>query len=460
MIRRPGWSRARPSLGLLVGRPVVVFAVVAMLVQVGFVLAQYWADEERLGDLVIHTEARRLLAGLGVDDHGHLTFDLPDRMRHYAEQEGAYFVRVRTDAGTTLFSNCGRVCEAHLLPLDVHPPDFWMRMLSPGKPLSVAGGHAYDSPAGRVMVEIAILGDPTGVLGRVLADELIDHMAVPMGLMLVFAFGATLWSIRRALAPVRVAADRADRLDPLAPSSRLDTSGMPAEVANLAEAVNRAFARVGALLRAQKLFTAAIAHEVRTPLAALRLELERISDPRARRAEEDVAVLSHFVGQMTALARVDGVDRSVFRTFDPVALGQEVVETLAPLVLTRGRTIAFQEQGALPVFGHRTLVLDAVRNLVENAMVHTPPGTTITVEAGPGRRLAVLDTGSGFPDAYAPDPVIGHVKRRGGIGIGLSIVRRIAEIHGGHMEISRVPGGGACVAMLFPEEPPAADPAV
>lgn len=448
-------SPTRPSLVRLVGRPVVVFAVIAMLFQICVVLFQYWRDEERLADLVIHTEARRLIAGLDVDAHGHLTFDLPQRMRHYAEQEGAYYIRVRTDAGTTLYSNCGQVCEAHLLPLHVHPPDFWMRMLAPGKPLSVAGGHAYDSPGGRVMVEIAILGDPTGVLRRVLAEELIDHMAMPMGLMLVFAFGATLWAIRRALAPVRVAAERADQLDPLAPASRLDTSGMPSEVAHLADAVNRAFARVGALMRAQKLFTAAIAHEVRTPLAALRLELERISDPRARRAEEDVAVLSHVVGQMTALARLDTVDRSQFRSFDPAGLGQEVVETLAPLVLARGRTIAFQDLGPEPVFGRRTLVLDAVRNLVENASAHTPPGTAITVEAGPGRRLAVIDTGPGFPDSYAPDPVIGHVKQRGGIGIGLSIVRRIAELHGGRMEIARAPGGGAAVAMLFPEGGPA-----
>ena len=62
---------------------------------------------------------------------------------------------------------------------------------------------------------------------------------------------------------------------------------------------------------------------------------------------------------------------------------------------------------------------------------------------------------TGFPDTYAPDPVIGHVKRPGGIGVGLSIVRRIAELHGGQVEISRSAAGGAVVAMLFPEGGPA-----
>ncbi|MGH2341965.1 sensor histidine kinase [Segnochrobactraceae bacterium EtOH-i3] len=445
---------SRPSLRALISVPVVVFALVAMLLQGGLVFAGYWLDNEKLGDLVIHMETRRLRQGVSVDGAGHLTFDLPERMRHYGDGSGAYYVRVRTEAGATLFSNCGTVCRAHLLPLEVNPPDFWLRMLSPDKPLSVAGGHAYDTRAGRVMVEIAILGDPTSVMGQVLVDVIIDHMAAPMGLMLVFVFGATLWSIRRALAPVREAAARADRLDPLAPSSRLDTSGMPAEVAHLAEAVNRAFSRVGALMRSQKLFTAAIAHEIRTPLAALRLELERIADPRARRAEEDVAVLSHVVAQMTALARLEGVDRRVFRTFDPVGLGQEVVETLAPLVYARGRSIDFHDAGAEPVFGYRSLVLDAVRNLVENATTHTPPGTAITVETGPGRRIAVLDTGAGFPEGYATETAIGHVKRPGGIGIGLAIVRRIAELHGGRMEIARAPGGGARVAIVFPESGP------
>ncbi len=448
------FRRSRPGLGVLVGRRLVLFAVIAMMIQAAFVFAEYWFDDERLGDLVIHTETSRLRAGVKISPGGHVTFDLPEQMARYADQEGAYFLRVRTEAGVTLHSNCSTVCEAHLLPLTVHPPDFWIRVLGPGKPISVAGGHAFSTTAGRVMVEIAILGDPTNILARVVVDELIDHLAVPMGLMLVFTFGATFWSIRRALEPVRVAAERADALDPLAPSSRLDTHGMPDEVALLADAVNRAFARVGALMRSQKVFTAAIAHEVRTPLAALRLELERIADPRARRAEEDVEVLSHFVAQMTALARLDAVDRSVFRSFDPAALGQEVVETLAPLVLGSGRGIDFRDLGAERVFGYRALVLDAVRNLVENAIAHTPPGTDITVEVGPGPRIAVRDTGPGFPDTYTPDPVIGHVKRRGGIGIGLSIVRRIAEIHGGRMEVDRPAEGGAVVAMVFPEEGP------
>lgn len=446
---------SRPSLGVLVGYRVVFFACLAMALQTVLVFVDYWFDDENLADLMIHRETHALATGLTSGADGRLSFRLPERMLRYADGDGAYFLRVRTEAGATLFSNCGTVCEAHLLPRLTHPPDFWVRTLAPGKPISLTGGQAFTTKTGgRVLVEVAILGDPTGILYRVLLDELIEHMVTPMGVMLIISLGATMWSIRAALRPVREAALRADALDPLAPASRLDTTDMPSEIAHLADAVNRGFSRVGSLMRAQKLFTAAIAHEVRTPLAALRLELERIDDPRARRAEGDVAVLSRFVSRMTALARLEGVDRSVFRTVDPVSVGEEVVETLAPLVLDGGRTIEFVDRGAVPVFGHRPLVLDAIRNLVDNAVTHTPPGTEISVEAGPGRRLAVTDTGPGFPESYHPDPLIGHVKRPGGMGIGLSIVRRIAELHGGTLQISRTECGGASVALLFPEGGP------
>lgn len=460
MRARSACPKAPQSLGFLVGCRVAFFAIAAVAIQAVLVFADYWFDIETLADLIVHTETHRLADGLTVGEGGRLSFTLPGQMGHYAMPEGAYFLRVRTEAGATLFSNCGTVCEAHLLPLLANPPEFWFRTLAPDKPISVAGGQSFPTRAGtRVLVEVAILGDPTNVLRRVLIEELIDHLVIPMGIMLVISLGATLWSIQHALAPVRAAAETADLLDPLAPSSRLDTTGMPSEIAHLADAVNRGFSRVRALMRAQKLFTAAIAHEVRTPLAALRLELERITDPRARRAEEDVEQLSHFVAQITALARLEGVDRAVFRTFDPAGVGQEVVEALAPLVLGGGRTIEFRDLGPGRVFGYRSLVADAVRNLVENAATHTPPGTLIAVEAGPGPRLAVTDSGPGFAVDTRSDPLIGQPKRPGGIGIGLSIVRRIAELHGGTLEIGRTDDGGAAVALLFPENgPPEPEP--
>ena len=79
-------------------------------------------------------------------------------------------------------------------------------------------------------------------------------------------------------------AEQVARLDPLKPGARLPTAGMPREIASFTQAVNAAFERVVELMKSQKLLTSAISHEVRTPLAIARLELEKIGDPRAEKS--------------------------------------------------------------------------------------------------------------------------------------------------------------------------------
>ena len=161
---------------------------------------------------------------------------------------------------------------------------------------------------------MAIIGDKESVLIAVLAHEVVDHMIIPMSLMLVVVLGATTLSIVQALRPVRRAATLVSGLNPLASGARLPTQGMPQEIAQFTKAINSAFDRVGELVRAQKVFTSAISHEVRTPLAVARLELEKIADFRARKVEQDLEALNQLVEQLTTLARLDGADLAPDRT--------------------------------------------------------------------------------------------------------------------------------------------------
>ena len=163
----------------------------------------------------------------------------------------------------------------------------------------------------RFVVDVATMGDPQDVVSDVLWNEVIEHMIVPMSILLVLVLGATLLSVRQALKPVRIAADAAERIDPMDSRSHLQFQEMPREVAHLAEAVNRAFERVGELMKSQKILTSGIAHEVRTPLAAIKLELGHIDHPRARKAEADLDDLVRFVSQITALARLDTFDHGM-----------------------------------------------------------------------------------------------------------------------------------------------------
>ena len=154
--------------------------------------------------------------------------------------------------------------------------------------------------------------------------------------------------------------------------------------------------------KAEKLFTAAISHEVRTPLAIARLELDKIADPRARKVEKDLETLNRLVEQLTTLApEVYGADLVARSRIEPLRLAENVVEALAPIVYDAGKSIELVDRGT-PFAGHPDLVENALRNLVENAIRYSCAAAAIVVEVGPGQTFRVLDHGgAGPPDAPA-----------------------------------------------------------
>ncbi|MBH0239746.1 sensor histidine kinase [Methylobrevis sp. L22] len=448
-----------PSLLRIVALRILLFGMLAMGIEVAIVFAEYWFDDPNLGRSLIEIEAEALAHGL-VERDGRLAYVLPaDARTRYRtggpdlDEDGGqgYFARIRTLDGTVLFSNCGEECTEHFLPLTVNPPSFWQRSLSPGKPLDVVGGQSVDIGGRRVAIELAVLRDPDHRVLQVILHEVFDHMVVPMTLMLTLVIGASIWSVRSALRPVAAAARQAELIDPRDAGARIPTAGMPREVAVLAAAVNRAFGRVGEVIRGQSLFASAIAHEIRTPVAIVKLELEHIDHPRAKKALADLDGLTHVLEQLTALARLDAVDVGAMR---PVALGElsaATIESMAPYVYDRGKTITLVDRGGGEVRAIAGLIENLIRNLVENAVRHTPPGTAITVTVGPGPELSVADDGPGLPDDEPID--LGHeavLKRAGGLGIGRKIVQRIAEIHGATLETTSSRAAGTCVRLVFP----------
>ncbi|GLK82406.1 sensor histidine kinase [Ancylobacter defluvii] len=442
-------SRTALPLGTLLARRIILFALLAMLAQLIIVLVQYASDPANLSRLMLERETQTLAEGFSKNNTA-LRYELPQELRErYGVEGSGYAARVRTPSGVILFSRCGATCTEHFLPLELNPPTFWLRTLADGYPLSFAGGRTVDIEGQRAFIEIAIEGDPQGALWGVFADEVIEHMLVPMSLTLIFVLGASLYSIRSALKPVRHAARAATRLDPMKPDSRLSTEGMPLEIARLADAVNRSYERVRKLTSGQKLFTSAIAHEIRTPLTVIRLELEMIDHPRARRAIEEVDELSHFLEQMVALARLESVDRTRFSEVHIDALLEEVVGSMAQFVYANGASIAFEPSCDPVVSGCAPLLRDAVRNLIENAVRHGGPGVVIRVLSTDDGRINVVDDGIGFeapPDDGAP----GHFKRSGGLGIGLEIVRRICELHAARFQLKRAAVRGTIAEVAFP----------
>jgi len=202
-------------------------------------------------------------------------------------------------------------------------------------------------------------------------------------------------------------------------------------------------------------FAADMAHELRTPLAVLRAHLDTMeSSENSMQLRKDVDHITRIVEQVLAKSRVESI---VVRPGEMVDLSQvcsSMVAFLAPLVIKEGRSIeVVGADRAVEINGNAFALEQAVRNLVENAIKYSSRGSTITVEVSGTPSIRVVDRGRGVP--LAERELIferfHRADRRGcGSGLGLSIVRRVAEAHGGKIAVEDAPGGGAVFVMCFP----------
>jgi signal transduction histidine kinase len=437
-------KKSAPTLSEIVIRRIVLFSALAMAAQFIGVLIEYLHDKNQLVQHAIERETELLYRGI-KRPNGAITFVLPaDLKEQYAGSSG-YLARIRTGSGTELFSNCMGDCGDRLPAVGRSAPEFWISRIDSAKSLSAAGGHSFGDSPDSVVVEVAIVDDRSGVLIRVLAHEVIDHMVLPMTLMLVFVLGATSLSISKALAPVKEAAAVASCMSPSSPEIRIRTAGMPVEIAKFAHAVNAGFDALREVIGAQKVFTSAISHEVRTPLAVARLELEKIEDPRARKVEADLDGLNRLVEQLTTLARLEAENALPAETIDPQQIAEKVVMSLAPVVYDAQKTIELVTDRPTAFQGHPALIENALRNLVENAIRHTGPSAAISVAVGPGPTFCVREIPAEREEHSLGSP---HVLSTPGIGLGLTIVRRIAAVDGGVFEFRKVGIGSGSTAIL------------
>jgi signal transduction histidine kinase len=261
---------------------------------------------------------------------------------------------------------------------------------------------------------------------------------------------------RRAVKPIVAASALAEKIGPDHTELRLPETGMPREVLPLVRAVNDALDRLDAGFRTQREFTADAAHELRTPLAILRTQIDMIEDHEvAKPLRHDVESMSRLVNQLLEISELDTFVIAEDEIADILAISAEAAAFLAPLALSQGKTVAVTgARRPVWVHGDSDALARAVRNLVENALAHTAPGTTVEITVANEGVLRVMDRGAGVPKADRE-----HIfqrfwrrdRRRGGnAGLGLAIVARIAQMHGATVELEDRPGGGAVFAIRFP----------
>ena len=255
--------------------------------------------------------------------------------------------------------------------------------------------------------------------------------------------------IRSALRPVLRASEIASAVDPARTNLRLPDHDMPRELLPLIASMNQALDRLEQGIQVQREFTADAAHELRTPLAVLRTRVETMPDREGLDAlKADILVMSHVVNQLMEMAEVEGNSAPPTSTVDLRAVSAEVAAMMAEIAIRQGRSIALTgTNGPVWVRGDGAMIFRAVRNLAENAIKHTAPGTVVEFEVGDDGSVAVMDRGPGVPEK---DRAL--IFRRfwrsdrnptQGAGLGLAIVAKIAEIHAGMVTVASRPGGGA-----------------
>ncbi len=246
----------------------------------------------------------------------------------------------------------------------------------------------------------------------------------------------------------------------------LEAGGVPAEVLPLVQNLNRLFERVAQLIDNERRFTADAAHELRTPLAALKIQAQvaRAAANAAERARALDQVIAgcdratHLVQQLLTLARLDPASGgSQAQTCDLQALAGAAVAELAQFAYSRKVEIELAEGAAVELSAQAGLISIVLRNLIDNAIRYSPEGGSVQVQAareGAAATLTVTDRGPGIP-AGERDKVGQRFYRilgsgETGSGLGLSIVKRIAELHGASLSLGEGrQGAGLSVTLRF-----------
>jgi two-component system OmpR family sensor kinase len=328
----------------------------------------------------------------------------------------------------------------------------------PGPPVA---WRVYAVRIGGSIVQVA---QPLAARGRLARRTAFDAV-VPM-LALFPLLGVLLWiGLGRGLAPLRRLADGAQARGAHA-LHPFDETGLDTEIRPLVRALNALLGRLGDALDAQRGFVADAAHALRSPLAALTLQVQlarRAADPEERRAALDdlargLQRANRLVAQLLTLARQESGSAAAGAGSDPASaaglparfdlagLAREALIDAAVAAEARGVDLGLDRGDRLEVVGDPDALRILIDNLLDNAIRHAPPGSRVDLSVGAEGWLAVEDRGPGLP-AQELERVFERFHRAPGAigpgsGLGLAIVRRIADRHGAGVTLANRDGGG------------------
>jgi signal transduction histidine kinase len=433
-------------------------AVYLLLTAAAFGIIVYRAYDTAgtLGERELSLRAHDLARAVSQDGSGRPRLDLPARLAAaYASAGGADIFALRDAEGHVVAAMPPSFGERVVdwPPASDDPSYFRISNLAPAAPDYYGLSLAVESAAGVLSISVAREAGADALVSSVLREFVVDlAWMIPVMVCLTLAIGVL--AIRSGLAPVRMASALAAAIGPSTTGIRLPEKELPSEIAPLVSAVNCAFDRLEQGFAVQRQFTANAAHELRTPLAIVTAALEAMEgNGELEKLRLDVARMNRLVEQLLRVARLDAVALDVSDTVDLADVATATVTAIAPLAVAQGRSVALAAAPAVRVRGNAHAISDAVRNLVENALTHSPKGAEVTVTVQEGGRISVADHGPGIA-ARDRERIFERFWRGKGVpsqgaGLGLAIVREIVRAHQGTIAVEDNRGGGAVFTLVF-----------
>ncbi len=354
------------------------------------------------------------------------------------------------------------------LPEDEDKPLAWSVMLRDGQMRNAEVRIAYTyvtlqptSPSGlkpdETRYALVQVGE-TLEKRRELANQIIKGVILPEFIILPIAITLLWFALSRGLSPLTTLQEniRSRRPDDLSP---IDSRAVPEEISPLVRSLNDMLERLSQSIASQKRFIADAAHQMKTPLAGMRMQSElamrQDSRDEIQRSLEQLAKSSgsatRLVNQLLALARAenDSPQSTPLQALELGALARAVVPDWFAAAQARAIDLGFEtDESRLPVRGNATMLREMLSNLIDNALRYTQSGGSVTVRvrADSERGLAILeveDNGPGIPPAERGQVFERFYRILGsdveGSGLGLAIVREIAQRHGAEVDIFNNP---------------------
>jgi signal transduction histidine kinase len=432
---------------------VIALVITAIVMPVVLYWFFKWAAND-LHDQAMRDQAQLVAHYLVLQADGTWTLDLPPALEDiYSQAVGRYAYAVVDDAGRVLLSSSDD--RSPIFAADPRSSDIAYLETRRGK-AAISGVSLLKEVDGRkVWVQVGEdLAHRDVIVDDIVADffKRVGWITLPV-LLSLLAIDIVIF--RRALRPLLNASELAKKINPRRTDIRLPIEQMPKEILPLVQAVNQALDRLEAGFRVQREFTADAAHELRTPLTILRSRVDTLADRGTSKAlHKDIEGMARVVNQLLDIAELEILSIDPLEKADLHAICAEVAEFAAPLALAQGKNIALSESdAAVWVNGNPEMLSRAIRNLVENAINYSPPGTTVEIVVEDSGMVRVLDEGPGIKEDER-ELIFQRFWRRDrrrteGAGLGLSIVRRIADTHAATISVENRPTGGATFSLRF-----------